>query len=50
MLVAWRQLREQVVCFRQVDPRVGEVELRVPAAHERARRRRAVRSRICQHG
>ena len=36
-------------CFRQGDPRTGEVELRVPASHERAGHRRAVRTRVCQH-
>jgi hypothetical protein len=35
MLVAWWQLREQIV-LRQGDPRISEIELRVPAAHERA--------------
>ncbi len=37
------------ICLRQGDPRPGEVELRVPASHERAGHRRAVRTRVCQH-
>ena len=49
MLVAWRQLHEQIAVFRQSDPCIGELELRLPAAHERAGHRRAVRTRVCQH-
>jgi len=49
MLIAWRQLREQITCFRQDDPYAGEVKLRVPAAHERVGHRRAVRPRLCKH-
>ena len=37
-------------CFRQSDPRIGKVELRLPAAHERARYRRFILARVCQHG
>ena len=42
MLVAWRQLREQIAVFDKADPCIGEVKLRLPAAHERAGYRRAV--------
>jgi hypothetical protein len=49
MLVAWRQLRKQITGFRQSDPRIGEVEFRVPANHERAGHRRFVLTRVCQH-
>ena len=36
-------------CFRQSDPSIGEVELFMPATHERTGHRRAVRTRVCQH-
>ena len=48
MLLAWRQLREQIAAFDKVI-RMLVRSNSVPAAHERARRRCAVRARVCQH-
>jgi transposase len=36
-------------CFRQSDPCIGEIELCLPTAHERARYRRAFCTCICKH-
>jgi transposase len=49
MLLAWRQLREQIAAFDKAIRMLVRSNPRVPA-YERAGHRRAVRARLCQHG